>query len=59
MVGRTTQGRTYYGIKFTIYSTVLLHFEEEYITTINIELQKIESVYDKRQDNITLNRESN
>jgi len=54
MVRRTTQGRTYSGIKFKICSTMFLHSKEEQILKTSIELQKVEPVYNKEQDTVTL-----
>ena len=59
MVKRTTQGRTYSGIKFKICSTMFLYSKEEQILKTSIELQKVEPVYNKGQDTVTLDRESN
>jgi len=38
---------------------IFLHPEEIWITMIGTELQKIELIYDKRQNATTLNRGSN
>jgi len=59
MVRRTTQGRTYSGIKFKICSTMLLYSKEEQISIISTRLQKVKPVYNKKQDTITINWRSN
>ena len=55
MVGKTIQGRTYSGIKFKIYSTILLYSKEGQISMIDTRLQEVKPVYDKKQDTITIN----
>ena len=42
-----------------IYSTIFLHFKEEWITTTSTRLQETEPTYNKEQDAIILNWESN
>ena len=59
MVGKTIQGRTYSGIKFKIYSTILLYSKEGQISMIDTRLQEVKPVYDKKQDTITINQRSN
>jgi len=43
------------GIQVKIYSTILLHYKEEYIIAISIRLLKIEPIYNKGQNVTTLN----
>ena len=47
MVKKTTQSRTYSGIKLEIYSTIFLYSKEEQIFTISIRLQEVEPVHNK------------
>jgi len=59
MVRRITQGGTYNGIKFKMCSIMLLYSKEGYISMIGTELQKVEPVYNKKQETITINWRSN
>ena len=55
MIGWINLGRTNYRIKFIIYSTMLLHSKEGWVTAIGTRLPEIKPVYDKEQDAITFN----
>jgi len=59
MVRRTTQDRTNSGIELKIYSTILLHSKEEWITATSAGLLEVKPVYNKEQNTITLNWGSN
>ena len=48
MIRRTTQDKTYSGIKLKIYSTMLLYSKERKISINSTELQKVELAYNKR-----------
>ena len=59
MIGRIAQDRTYYEIKFTIHSTIFLHFREGQISITSTRLLEIEPAYNKGQNTIILNWGSN
>ena len=60
MVKKTTQSRTYSGIKLEIYSTIFLYSKEEQIFTITIKnktsLPLIREVIDKLKDTKYFNK---
>jgi len=58
MVGQMAQDRINCEIKFKICNIMFLYSKERWITTISTRLQEVKPAYDKGQDIIILNWES-